>query len=85
MFSQRQYGNGCYIRLDTRLAFLRKNDVQYYLSCIHLTSIALCASLLLLSINANPTEIADSNAAVRNTRLYDPGDGYDPSTPSTVW
>jgi hypothetical protein len=33
---------------------------------------------LFLSANANATETADSNPAVRNTRLYDPGVGYDP-------
>src|SRR3712207_9292339 len=40
------------------------------------------SALLLISINANPTETADSNPAVRNTRLYDPSDGYAPPTPS---
>ena len=60
-------------------------DYSILILLCHLTSIALCAdALFLISINANPTETADSNPAVRNTRLYDPGDGYDPSSPSTV-
>jgi len=33
---------------------------------------------LFLSAKANTTETADNNPAVRNTRLYDPGVGYDP-------
>src|SRR5919106_229118 len=67
----------------SRPAFPKKVDgcVTYFVVS---TSISLCASLL-ISMDASPTESADSNPAVRNTRLYDPGDGYDdPSTPSIV-
>ena len=67
----------------SRPAFPKKIDgcVTYFVVS---TSISLCASLL-ISIDASPTESADSNPAVRKTRLYDPGDGYDdPSTPSIV-
>ena len=61
--------------------YVKKNDrvFTFIMCCIH-TGFG-----LFLSTNANATETADSNPAVRNTRLYDPGVGYDPPNSETLW